>query len=290
MYFDGSGDYLTLGSGAVTAPSGDFTAEAWAYPTGASSGANGGTVLCFGANNGIGLRIFWDVNWNHFRFLVTGGASTGAYIYDTNIATATPNAWYHVAAVRTSGLFKFYVNGVLQGTGNNSVTFEQSAFNLARIGYNTQNTYIWHGYISDVRYNNSTALYTSNDETANVPTAPLSSTGAELHLKGTDASIIDKSQGANLKLVGNTTGSTTQAKFVGTKSMYFDGTTDYIISQEPVLLGTQDFTAECWVYYQSGLELMGNRNVSDSGGFSVRMTSTSLTVGNSSGTGFWQRF
>tara|TARA_E500000318_G_C3551510_1_gene209121 strand:- start:1319 stop:1819 length:501 start_codon:yes stop_codon:yes gene_type:complete len=72
--------------------------------------------------------------------------------------------------------------------------------------------------------------------------------------------------------------------------MYFDGTGDYIISQEPVLLGTQDFTAECWVYYQSGLELMGNRLSNGSGGFSVRMTSTSLTVGNSSGTGFGSVF
>ena len=35
---------------------------------------------------------------------------------------------------------------------------------------------------------------------------------------------------------------------------------------------------------------MGNRNVSDSGGFSVRMTSTSLTVGNSSGSGFGSVF
>ena len=52
------------------------------------------------------------------------------------------------------------------------------------------------------------------------PTAPLSSSGADMHIKGTDASIIDKSQGANLKLVGNTTGSTTQVKFAGSKSMY----------------------------------------------------------------------
>jgi hypothetical protein len=72
--------------------------------------------------------------------------------------------------------------------------------------------------------------------------------------------------------------------------MYFDGSGDYIISQEPVLLGTQDFTAECWLYYQSGLELMGNRVYNGSGGFSVRITSTSLTVGNSSGTGFGSVF
>ncbi|MBA10728.1 MAG: hypothetical protein CMC73_05955, partial [Flavobacteriaceae bacterium] len=249
VYFDGTGDYLTLGSGAVTIPSGDFTVEAWAYPTGASSGANGGCVLCFGANNGVGLRIFWDVNGNHFRFLITGGSSTGAYIYDTNIETATPFAWYHVAAVRTNGVFKFFVNGVLQGTGSNSVTFDQSAFNLARIGYTTQNTYAWNGYISDVRYNNSTALYTSNDETANVPTAPLSSSGAELHIKGTDASIIDKSQNSNLLLHGNTTGSTTQAKFSNTKSIYFGSPGVGLSTSAPVLDG--EFTIEAWVYFNS---------------------------------------
>jgi hypothetical protein len=70
-----------------------------------------------------------------------------------------------------------------------------------------------------------------------------------LHIKGTDASIIDNSHGANLKLVGNTTGSTTQAKFSNTKSMYFDGSGDYIdATQNWIQLRTSDFTVETWFY------------------------------------------
>jgi hypothetical protein len=103
------------------------------------------------------------------------------------------------------------------------------------------------GFISDFAIFNS-AKYSGT--TLTIPTSPLSSTGTELHIKGTDASIIDKSQNSNLKLVGNTTGSTTQAKFADTKSMYFDGTGDYILGPtiSDLNIGTGDFTVECWLY------------------------------------------
>jgi len=83
------------------------------------------------------------------------------------------------------------------------------------------------------------------------PPAPLSSTAADLHIKGTDASIIDKSQGSNLKLVNNTTGSTTQVKFAGSKSIYFDGSGDYIDlgSATNFNFGTNSFTIEAWVRF-----------------------------------------
>ena len=99
------------------------------------------------------------------------------------------------------------------------------------------------GYIADLHFvNGSTAAESS------IPTAPMSSVSdTKLLIKGTEASIIDKSQSTNLKLVGNTTGSTTQVKFADTKSMYFDGASDYIITTQQEL-GTGDFTIEGWHY------------------------------------------
>ena len=57
------------------------------------------------------------------------------------------------------------------------------------------------GYIADLHFvNGSTAAESS------IPTAPMSSVSdTKLLIKGTDASIIDKSQGSNILLVGTQT-------------------------------------------------------------------------------------
>lgn len=73
-----------------------------------------------------------------------------------------------------------------------------------------------------------------------------------------DPSIIDLSQKAPLSLFGNTTGSTTQVKFAGTKSIYFDGSGDYLQATLQENLGTGLFTIECFIYPTA---LSGNRGV-----------------------------
>ena len=115
-------------------------------------------------------------------------------------------------------------------------------------GLTWNNTIEMQGFISDFAIFNS-AKYSGT--TLTIPTSPLSSSGSELHIKGTDASIIDKSQINHLKIHGNTTGSTTQVKFANTKSVYFDGSSDYISAPTNKLFGfsTNDFTVEFWVYF-----------------------------------------
>jgi hypothetical protein len=151
--------------------------------------------------------------------------------------------WYHAAITYDGTNLRLFVNGSLQNTEAFSTNLTNADLRIGNDGW-------WRmglGKVSDVRYTRGSAVYTSS---FTPPTAPLSSTGTELHIKGTDASIIDKSQGANLKLVGNTTGSTTQAKFASTKSMYFDASGDYIsISDDEAYgFGTGDWTIETWLY------------------------------------------
>ena len=284
VYFDGTGDYLDVSDSSLDLDGTNWTIETWWYPTNLTQQ----NQVLIDTRPAVSLLILLNRTSSGDTNIYTGNGS-GGYIGAPAIDSGSnfpiiESQWNHFALVKDGSTIYLYHNGQQVG----SSTYLPSGFNgTIRIGASSGGgTDYLYGYISDLKIVKS-ALYTSNFTR---PTAPLSSSGSTLHIKGTDASIIDKAQGSNLKLVGNTTGSTTQVKFAGSKSMYFDGTTDYIISQEPVLLGTQDFTAECWLYYQSGLELMGNRNVSDSGGFSVRMTSTSLTVGNSSGSGFGSVF
>jgi hypothetical protein len=281
VYFDVTGDYITATGIDLSSAR---TIEFWYYKDSNSTALECIFSIGNGYSDNVGVSFYTRSGDFEFRvgstIVYDSGASLDLFDF----------TWHHIAIViSSSNSADLYINGSRKYSGSNVTRSNSMPISIGSSvnGLTWNNTIEMQGFISDFAIFNS-AKYSGT--TLTVPTAPLSSSGSELHIKGTDASIIDKSQGSNLKLIGNTTGSTTQVKFANTKSMYFDGTTDHIISQEPVLLGTQDFTAECWVYYQSGLELMGNRTTSDSGGFSVRMTATSLTVGNSSGSGFGSVF
>ena len=78
---------------------------------------------------------------------------------------------------------------------------------------------------------------------------PLSSTGSELHIKGTDASIIDKSGSAALKLYGGAVSSTeVTGKFPNTNIIKVTGTSEYFTPTYSPVIGTSDYTIECWLY------------------------------------------
>jgi len=257
VYFDGSGDSLTINS-PPTLGANDYTVESWIYFVSSSSGYS--RFLSQGPNTTNPLRRV-----SAFNLLTNGSFNMQTYDGSNRVLHTTSNGnfklnnWHHVAITHeyngsTGGTYKFWVDGELIPSGTK--TYSNSYFwNYNGIGdYDMGiNEYRYNGaiddaeiYYSDYRISN-TVRYTSS---FTPPTAPLSSTGATLHLKGTAASIIDKSQGSNLKLVGNTTGSTTQVKFIGSKSMYFDGIDDHI--EGPTVsdlnIGTGDFTIECWIY------------------------------------------
>ena len=234
VYFDGSGDYLSTPN--PLSLSGDFTVSAWVYPEGTSK---------------VQVVASPDLSPNN-QFFIDADDFMGTYDGNTTNnaqgVSVKRNAWNYLVWSRTGSSLNMYVNGQ-QASNSPSST---NTYNLQRIG--VLSTYVGYmlGYISDLQ------IKTSSTSAANAvpPTAPLSSSGTSLHIKGTDASIIDKSQGANLKLVGNTTGSTTQVKFSNTKSMYFDGSGDYIsLDANNDLLdlsyGNGDFTVEGWFYFNS---------------------------------------
>ena len=245
MNFDGTGDYLTIPDhSSLNFASNDWTIECWIYPR-----TNVGDCGIWHQSASGGLDwfgIYLDGSFNP-KFVLKNNNSTQ---WDGTAAsnTAPQNTWTHIALVRQFGTGVYlYAGGTLvaSDTGDASVAMEDKTYNHV-IGYERfvgSGTY-FDGLISDFKMDIGTAHYTGE---FTPPPAPLSSTAADLHIKGTDASIIDKSQGDNLKLVGNTTGSTTQVKFAGTKSMYFDGNQDMTHSVLPAPLASQA-TIEFWMY------------------------------------------
>jgi len=265
VYFDGSNDDLTIADhSAFDLSTGNWTVEFWWNPKSVNTNEGPMTVGYGSGSTPTGLKFAWENN-KLYAFSMNGSTlQTG--LYHDATATSLINRWNHVAAVYNGTNTDLYLNGVASGRAQ-STNFGENSSDDVRIGSVRRLSSIHYSEcsISDVRIVKGTAVYSGN---FTPPTGPLTTTGGtyssttnvntsitasntSLLIKGTDASVIDKSQGVNLKLLGNTTGSTTQVKFADSKSMYFDGTGDYLetsaFSEAPVF-GTGDWTVEGWFY------------------------------------------
>ena len=127
---------------------GDFTYEAWVYPTDLSNNYNavvghkwsgGGGLLYV---RGDGAVTFWE----------------GGSILDVGAGTITTNQWYHVAAVRDSGTLTLYIDGT--SVGSTSYTNSISDTNLYA-GQNQNENEEFQGYIYRPHVLNS-AKYSGN--------------------------------------------------------------------------------------------------------------------------------
>ena len=263
---------------SLTMGSGDFTYEAWVYLY-SEDVANEASLFSARASGyeSFILKVR-NSGTEGTNLLVSNSTGNSWSVLNTKGGAVFANVWTHVAIVRNGTSIKVYTNGKEAQSHTFSGSLNEDN-NTLYIGYDSDSRYGL-GHVSDVRITKGTAVYTTD---FTPPTAPLSSSGASLHIKGTDASIIDKSQGSNLKLEGNTTGSTTQVKFSNTKSMYFDGTGDMTHSVLPVPLANQA-TIEFWMYssatnkrYIFAIGLYGVSSVlgidTGSGTFSLRATS-----------------
>lgn len=236
LYFDGNGDYLVTPS-MFNVGTGNFTIELWFY------GSDLNTVgRWVSARDTGGITLGHKLDQYEFFY------GNGSLVYTGPNGVIKKDQWNHVALVRNSGTVTLYHNGKSQTIS------DWSSVNLSAVVHRIANSHdsrneIINGYISDLRMSAS-AIYTAEFTS---PTAPLSSVTSNFHLKGTDASIIDKSQSTQLTLVGNTQSSTTVTKY-GSSSMYFDGNSDYIRigNNKDILDGLINnnklMTIEGWVY------------------------------------------
>lgn len=237
---------------------GDYTIEFWVYDD--SYSTNWRSILTIG---------------NEEIYLMSGSTTTTGRIY----TSLGPNksgcwmekTWNHVAIVR-SGMgtnnTTLYING--QELYNTTKTNSFSSGNAFRIGANSGgSSERFRDIVSDIRITKGTALYTSDFEppTEPLPSTNYQSTNATLHIKGTDASVVDKSGNTSLSLLADTKCVTTavvhNSNTISSKSISFDGTGDYINTNSNIqdAIGTQEYTAEAWIYCTS----IANRSIFGSG-------------------------
>mgnify|MGYP003325319828 CR=1 FL=1 len=158
--FDGTGDYLSLAdSNDWYLGNGDFTVEAHIY--GNSFGSFNGIVGQWPSSGG-------NTN-NSFVFEVVGGElefyySVGSTLYGPiQGAKVSTQEWHHVAATRSGNTMYIFLDGVMFGSGDTSVThtFNDPSSSLT-VGGNIDSAGYFNGYISNVRILKGTALYTAN--------------------------------------------------------------------------------------------------------------------------------
>jgi hypothetical protein len=182
MYFDGTGDFVTAPANAAFQLTGDFTVEAWIYPTVVNS-----FNMVFGSENGANSD-YLVIRPTTVELAVSNTA------YPAWSQTFVANTWYHVAVTRQSNTLRAFVNGIQltlsAGSATNSSQFFQSGAPIAVGRYgNPSPSYPFTGYISGARIIKSTAVYTSSFVPPAAPVTPVTNT--TLLLNGTGASIYD---------------------------------------------------------------------------------------------------
>ena len=240
MYFNGSTDYLAVADNTNLRLSSatPWTIEAFIYLT-SITGDNQPIISKrqstdewqFNINGEYGYLNFWNADAT----------------YESNV-TLNTNTWYHVAVSWDVTTLRFFINGTMSGETFTGVTFPSSS-NQVLIGCIQADAAFFPGYISNLRFVNGTAVYTS---AFTPPTAPLTAiTNTQLLLNGTNAAIYDSTAKNDLVTVGSAQISTAQAKFGGS-SMNF-GSGSYLTSPTSSLyaFGTGDFTIETFIYLTS---------------------------------------
>jgi len=150
IYFNGSASGLTAAkSNSFGFGTGDFTWEAWVYPTNLT-----GFQCIFSSDDGNGHYVYIGM---------TSGSSGTPMVYDggyiiTGSSNFTINTWQHLAVVRQSGTVKMYLNGTQIGSA--SWTADLGSNKIGYIGYNGSQPY--YGYIDDLRITKGYARYTAN--------------------------------------------------------------------------------------------------------------------------------
>ena len=257
----GGASYLqnTSISTALQIGTSNFTVEFWIYPTTDQSSlatvAGVGSIgtaaagnMSFGVRNASTGQIkLWFGTWTTDNYSTT---------------TFAPNAWYHVAFVRSgtsTNQFKMYVNGI--NTDSFTVADNFSNYSTLVIGatINSISTSGFIGYISNLRVTNGGALYSSNFTPSAIPLTTSVSSGTVALLTCQSNRFVDNSVNAYnvAATVSGTPSVQAFSPFVPayitptTYSNRFAATSYLSIASNAAFALPGAFTIEFWIYFST---------------------------------------
>jgi len=257
-YFDGTGDYLTFPASTDFNFDGEFTIEFWYNTSIATSdtqflnkrGAswNTGDFNIAINNGGVAGELAWVFNNGSTQIL----AST--------VTGTNDGEWHHLAVTRDiSNVMRLFVDGSLENSVTDSVSLSNSD---ALDCPSDSGGFRYAGYLDEIRISKDIARWTENftPPTFAYPDVKDTDTKLLIHAESIankegytpDTYIKDSSESNHdIFLYGDCTLSATQSKF-GNKSMYFDGTGDYLsVPDSDDWYFSGDFTIDTWVRFSS---------------------------------------
>ena len=280
-YFDGTGDALNLGQidgtplelSALT----NFTLEGWwKASTSMSLSSNNWNALIsmpWHGQSNVNSQIWvgwagsaygaWNVSAGEFYIGLYMSDGTFETLNSSNTTIYNDNAWHHFALVKNGTSYSLFVDGTRTEEITTSKTLNTNlGGKIGYIGgYNATSSagevFNFNGYVSNVRVSN-TARYSGTSVA--LPNSPFTSDANTLFLtcqNGSGAITDASSNNRTITAVGdaiadpkNPFGSTSSS---GYGSAYFDGTGDYLTTatDTDLIIGTNDFTIEFWVYLNS---------------------------------------
>jgi len=255
-YFDGTGDYLTLASGAAFAfGTGDFTVECFVYIN--SFPANPGSVYFVDARNSSQTGTWAFLTNNNGTDPTRLDWYTGSTAFTG--AALTANTWSHIVYTRSSSTYAIFINGTRVATGTDSTNYNVSpttSYIAAR--YSADNAL--NGYMSNLRVVKGSSVYSPSSSTLTIPTTPLTAiTNTQLLTCQSNRFVDNSASPFTLTVYGTPSvqafqpfpGPTTWSASVLGGSGYFDGSGDYLTVEtaaESALNLTGTFTFEFWFY------------------------------------------
>ncbi len=149
MYFDGTGDYLSIPDSSDWDLTGDFTIEFWFN-------------LLRTTGDPEGFIMSGDDNWKLW-YMSVGGNPKLHWEDDEGYINASTTAlvagqWYHTAIVRSGTTVTMYIDGASEGTRTTTGTISGTTLEIGRGIYSGTNYYI-KGYMDEIRISDS-ARYT----------------------------------------------------------------------------------------------------------------------------------
>jgi len=152
------GNSVNVGQWASQEPqlAGDFTIEMWfSYDESANGSGINRTLLA--RNSAIGSYNIYIYNQNTIYFSTYGNSVSFAWNQGTYFLA---NVWYHIAVVRSNGIVRFFINGILQTTTLSTTEPLGGPWKIG--GYSDNVNYPWNGRIDEVRITRDVARYTAN--------------------------------------------------------------------------------------------------------------------------------
>jgi hypothetical protein len=165
MYFDGSGDYLSIPySSSFDFGTGDFTIELWYKSTNTTENTHATFIACYSGTAGAtSTNSTWSFKYSGSSGSIEFAYYNGSWGDQITSVGASDQQWHHLAVSRSGTDLRMFKDGIIIKTVTGFNVPLTGAGQVCTIGYQSQdaNSYI-NGYMDDIRITKGVARYTAN--------------------------------------------------------------------------------------------------------------------------------